>query len=181
MDVYKSNMTTIVAKIKGLFSEESKNKLLLECAVGIRASNMRRIHNDGLNVSLNSIGNYSTTPIYINPKNSPRKFTGQGKNGEIKFQNGISHKTKYFDNGYKGFRNYIGRTSNKVNLQLSGNLKANYQIQKTTNGYNIGFLSNKYTLISKGLEEHFNTKIWGVSQRDRKIVNIILKKFTKNA
>ena len=50
-----------------------------EVCQSLYASNIRRVHNSGQAVNGSSIGHYSTKPIYVNPKNSPVKFTPKGK------------------------------------------------------------------------------------------------------
>src|SRR6478736_5963469 len=60
-----------------------------------------------------------STPLYVNPNNSPKKFPTKGKDGKAKFKNGEKHKTGYFDS-YKAYRDKIGRDTDKVNLTLWG-------------------------------------------------------------
>lgn len=207
---YKSNMNRVLTKLKkSIVSAEAIDKLTLDVAAGVRASNLRRIHNEGKNVRNGKIGSYSTTPIYVNPANSPRKFTPEGKPtkfrkktkktfkfysetsssgyiektttmvavGNKTFKNGKPHKIKYFAQGYKGFRDKIGRETAYVNLQLTGSLKADFNILKSSNGYTIGF--SKKAEIAEGLEKHFKSQIWGLSQTDKDIVNEIVNNFIK--
>jgi hypothetical protein len=174
---YKSNLNRVITNLKkSLISIEALDKLTLEVAAGVMASNLRRIHNEGKNVNDSSIGKYSTKSIYVNPANSPRRFATAGKNSnKSKFKNGKQRKTKYFKDGYKGFRAEIGRETGYVNLQLTGSLKADFNIQKSNNGYSIGF--SKKAKIADGLESHFNTTIWGLSNRDKRIANEIVSNF----
>ena len=74
-------------------------KITKEVATGVRASNLRRIHNDGKAANGSNIGSYSTKPMYVSLKASPRKFTPKGKTGKTKFANGKSHKSGYFRDG----------------------------------------------------------------------------------
>lgn len=175
---YASNMNRVLTKLKNnLVSLEAMDKLTKEVATGVRASNMRRIHNEGKAVDGSMIGSYSTKPMYVSLKNSPRKFTPKGKKGKTKFKNGKSHKSGFFKDGYKGFRREIGKETGFVNLQLTGSLKADFNMVKTTNGWNIGF--NKKSDISESLEEHFKKEIWGVSEQDRIAINEIISNFIR--
>ena len=172
-------MNRVLAKLKtNLVSLNAMEKLTKEVAIGVRASNMRRVHNDGKAVNGNNIGTYSTKATYINPKNSPRRFATGGKNSTKSiFKNGKPRKTKYFKNGYKGFRNEIGRETAYVNLQLTGTLKSDFNMVKTTNGWSVGF--DKRAELSENLEKKYNKRIWGVSEQDRIIVNQIISNFIK--
>lgn len=174
---YKSNANDVILNIKQkLLSNESQQALLKTIAQTLYVSNLRRIHNEGTNVSGTRIGAYSAKALYINPKYSPQKFDGAGKEGRKTFiSTGKPHKTRYFKSGYKQYRSAVGRESGFVNLQLSGSLKANWQMVKTPSGYSIGFISAKKALIAEGMEDHFNCKIWGVTNNDRTIINEIVK------
>ncbi len=185
---YKSNAKDVILNIKQkLLSNESQQALLQTIAQTIYVSNLRRIHNEGINVNGTRIGSYSIKPFYINPKYAPKKIIpqGKGKNGKpgrktFKTWHGHKvedkpHKTKYYDTGYYGFRRAMGRDATHVNLQLSGFLKTNFQMVKVPNGYSIGFLSYRMGQRSEGLEKHFNCNIWGVSNNDRTVINQIVK------
>jgi hypothetical protein len=67
----------------------------------------------------------SKDPIYVNPKNSPKKFKPKGKNGDTLFSNGDEHKTGYFDS-YKDYRQAMGRETKHVNLNLFGILQSDF-------------------------------------------------------
>jgi hypothetical protein len=212
---YSSNMNRVLTKLKtNLMSIDAIEKLTKEVAIGVRASNMRRVHNEGKSVSGSLIGSYSTKPIYISVAKSPRRISPQGKpsgktrvkkkygtysyedetgreiikrevigretvavGGKTKFKNGKPLKSRYFGDGYKGFRNKIGRETSIVNLQLTGSLKADFNMVKTNNGWSIGF--DKKAEIANGLEKHFNKIIWGVSEQDRVSINQIISNFIK--
>lgn len=46
--------------------------------------------------------------------------------GKSKFKNGKPHKSKYFAEGYKGYRKNIGRQVDKIDLSLSGELRLDF-------------------------------------------------------
>lgn len=89
-----------------------------------------RIFVEGKDSADSNIGKYSTKPFYLNPKNSPKKFAPKGKTGQTKFKTGKkagqNHKTRYFADGYKGFRNLIGRQTKFVDLSLVGDLQSDF-------------------------------------------------------
>ena len=89
-----------------------------------------RIFVEGKDSADSSIGKYSTKPFYLNPKHSPKKFSTKGKTGQTKFKTGVkkgqAHATRYFADGYKGFRNLIGRQTKFVDLSLVGDLQSDF-------------------------------------------------------
>lgn len=178
---YKDNIAQVLSNIEGKLKKASDvSKLNRTIGTYLIASNLRRIHNEGRAVNGQGIGHYSNKAIYVNPKNSPRKFLPKGKNGQATFKNGKKHKTSYFI-GYKGFRTSIGRETNVVNLQLSGKLLKDWIMEQQGNTFLIGFRSKYGTNVADGNEEHFNKKIWGISQQDYKEIEVIKKDFIKQA
>lgn len=64
---------------------------------------------------------YKGGPLYVNPKNSVRKFPLKGKNGGgAKFKNGKARQSAFFTS-YAQFKKTIGEPS-FVNLKVFGNL-----------------------------------------------------------
>jgi hypothetical protein len=104
-------------KIQMLERENTPFKIAVQTVHALR---MERIFTRGEKADGSKIGQYSTKPIYINPKISPKKFTGKGKNDK---RNNKTHKTRYFAEGYKGFRQFINRPSEKIDLGLSYDLR----------------------------------------------------------
>lgn len=119
-----------------------------------------RIFTDGIAADGSEIGKYSTEPIYVNPKNSPKKFAPKGKTGNTKFADGKAHKTRYFEQGYKGFRAKAGRQTSKVDLRLSGNLRNSFLPDFSKDDPVIGFRTDHFGEIAKGNEERFNTLVF---------------------
>ena len=173
---YKSNTDAVLSRIRNLLGKDKMDALYLEMAQNMYASNLRRVHVDGKNVAGASIGNYSKNPIYINPaKVGSRKFALKGKTGKTTFGNGKAHKTGFFK-GYGAFKKQIGFTS-KVNMQVTGRLKADWVLLKSSTGYVIGFRSKYGKEISERQESHFYAPIWGVSQADKKTNAQIIKRY----
>lgn len=196
---YSDNIAQVLSNIEGKLKKASDvSKLNRTIGTYLKASNLRRIHNEGLGVNGSPIGAYSVKPIYVNPKNSPRKFAPKGKTGRTffitnkadrkKFESrygirvsGLMHRTKYFAAGYFGFRAAIGREVSVVNLQLSGKLLKDWLMEQQENAFIIGFRSRYGTKISEGNEKRFGKKIWGVSPADYKEIEGIKQEFIKEA
>jgi hypothetical protein len=178
---YSDNIKQVLSNIEGKLKKASDvSKLNRTIGTYLQKSNLRRIHNEGRALSGQGIGHYSGKPLYVNPKHSPRQFPTKGKNGQTTFKNGKKHKTAYF-NGWKGFRSSIGRETGFVNLQLSGKLLKDWIMEQRGKDFIIGFRSEYGTKISAGNEQHFNKKIWGISQQDYKEIEVIKKDFIKQA
>lgn len=175
---YESNIDQVVVNISKMITGFlDKNSVVKEVATTIKASNLRRIHTEGKDVNENPIGKYDTDPIYVNPKNSPKKFTGIGKGKKTKFKNGRPHKTRYFKDGYKGFRAKIGADVTKVNLSLFGRLSKEFVQQQRGKDWVLGFSSEEANNKRLGNEKHFKTTIWGVTKDD----NLVIQKILENA
>lgn len=176
---YKSNMDAVLGRLKTMLSENKLDSLYRECALGVFASNERRVHNEGKAVNGSAIGKYSRKAIYVNPARSPRAFSPVGKTGRTTFKStGKPHKTKYFASGYAGFKSNIGFGS-RPNLQATGRLRADWTILRTSKGYQIGWASSYGAKISEGNEIHFGKKIWGISEEDKRNINSIVKRYVK--
>lgn len=171
---YKSNAQEVINKLITNLKPEKLDKMYREMAMSMYASNLRRVHNDGLNVSGSKIGSYSTKPLYVSPRGF-RSFPLKGKSGKTTFKNGKRHKTGYFD-GYGKFKEAIGY-STTVNLQATGRLRLDFRVLKQGSGYVIGFLSSYGKKISEGNEDHFNTTIWGISDEDRQVNTAIIQRY----
>jgi hypothetical protein len=100
-------------------------------AIGIAAQDthvqmVERIFEQGKNAQDSEIGSYDpSNPLYVNPKNAPKKFPTKGKDGDSKFENGEPHKTGYFES-YKAYRQAVGRQTGSVDLVLFGNLQSDF-------------------------------------------------------
>lgn len=133
----------------------------------------KRIHEDGKSADDSNIGQYDTThPLYVNPLKSLKSFAPMGKTGKYKFKNGQPHKTKYFDS-YKGFREGIGRPTDKVNLSLSGQMNSQFTVIPTENGYGLGWNNTEMYKRSQGLETKYAKTIWGLTKEESEQVTEI--------
>jgi len=87
-----------------------------------------RIFNKGLDSKGSPVGTYSTEPIYISLRATPKKFPPRGKNGQTKFKDGKQHRSGYFAGGYYQFKQAIGRAGagRKINLELFGHFRKGF-------------------------------------------------------
>lgn len=103
------------------------DKPLLFGVKTVMALQSNRIFLDAKDKNGGNIGDYKSEDIYINPKNSPKKFTPKGKDGNTKKKNGEPYKTGYFAN-YLEYKKTIGENKrvNTVNLVLFGELSRDW-------------------------------------------------------
>lgn len=110
------------------------------------ALRMTRIFDKGQLSSGGQIGHYSTKPIYVNPKTYGFSFQSKGKvigeqkslvvsiktkkeklittkRGKFVGRNVKDRKTRYFAEGYKGFRQFVKRPTNFINLGLTYDMR----------------------------------------------------------
>lgn len=71
---------------------------------------------------IGKLGNYSTKAGYFQSPEGVAQVTPRGKNGKT------GGKTRYFEDGYFGYRKEIGREANFVNLELSTQMFQGIQI-----------------------------------------------------
>lgn len=116
-----------IAELKRRAQQIAKGKSLAIAAQDTHVKVTQRIFDQGKNSEGKQIGEYdSNDPLYVNPKNSPKKFATKGKEGDAKFKNGKPHKTGYFES-YRDYRSAIGRPTQFVNLVLSGRLQSDFR------------------------------------------------------
>lgn len=181
--LYQSNITEVVKRINlSMLPLKFIAPLQKEVATSIRATIARRVFNDGQAVN-GPIGRYSTTPVYVNPKKSPKKFATKGKkaNSKSTFDNGKPRQTRYFGDGWKGFRSLIGRDVSKVNLQLSGRLKNSWAVGLSGSDWVIGFNSQYGSAVAAGNEERFGKQIFQMSRLEFNEAGKIIGKYIKKA
>lgn len=117
-----------IAKQERRLAELKENKPFALGVLATHTAQIERIFTQGQTAAGAKIGNYSTEPIYVNPDSptNPVKFGTVGKFGKTKFDNGKSHKTKYFGGGYKQYRATVGRQNAFMDLGLTFDLKFDY-------------------------------------------------------
>jgi hypothetical protein len=143
--------------------------IALRSAADTQCSAMvQRIHVSGIAGDGSDIGQYSTSPIYVNPKNSPGSFEPVGKSGRTVFaRTGQPHLTRYFDQGYKSYRDQIGLPSDKVVLTLRGDLRDGLTIMPTSEGYGLGWTDEALYDLSQALEAKYAKPIWSATEDEK--------------
>lgn len=127
-----------------------------------------RIHTRGIASDGSDIGQYSSTPMYVDPNASPGTFQPVGKTGRTVFAStGKPHLTKYFDQGYKQFRQEAGLANDKVTLTLRGDLRDQLTVIKTSAGYGLGWTDDSLYELSQQLERKYSKPIWAPTAGER--------------
>lgn len=93
---------------------------------------MTRIFDKGQTSSGAQIGQYSTKPIYVNAKKYGFSFAGQGKN-QARRSKTAPRVTKYFAEGYKGFRQFVKRPVAFINLGLTYDMRFDLSNSRSLN------------------------------------------------
>lgn len=148
----------------------------------VRGLMLTRIHEDGKAADGSQIGTYSTKPMYANPETTPgATFTPEGKTGRRVFEStGANHKTKYFDTGYKGLRNAIGKQSDSVNLNMSGIMQNTFMTMPTQDGYGLGWESDEMLNRARALEVKYGRPIWALTAEESAALTDVLKEKIQN-
>lgn len=149
------------------------NKPLLFAVRSVMALQSNRIFLKGLNKNGGVIGDYGSNEIHINPKNSPKKFTPRGKDGNTKKKNGEPYKTGYFANWLE-YKKTIGKNKkiNTVDLLWTGELNRSWSNGKVNmpeatkinpNHYVVELSENNINKVERyGVDE-----VFGVSKSEK--------------
>lgn len=123
-----------------------------------------RVFTQGKATDGSDIGSYSTKPIYISKKNSPRSA------GIVK------KKTLFFPGGYKEFKGAIGRGED-VNLKVFGRLQSDYLTplkKDTLKGLSFELKEAVNAEKKEGNEKRFGKDIFNLNQVEKdRVVNTI--------
>jgi hypothetical protein len=129
---------------------KNSDKVILSVLSTLRAEQITRIFDDGLDANDSPIGSYSTKPIRIPAKNQARNT-----------------RTTYFEGGYKEYKEAIGFDGNKVNLVNTGQMRDDYSIITVDqNTYGLGFNNDLNSDKADGNEKHFKKEIFAVSPNE---------------
>lgn len=146
-----------------------------------------RIFTDGLTTAGTPIGQYSTTPFYINPTTlvgvAASGISPEGIGGAAKFKSGKTkktggnplltsgktRKTKYLKNGYSELRELTGRQNSTVDLNFSGALERSVQVVEEGNTAIIRYTNEEEAEKMTWAEERFGADISGVSDDEREL------------
>ena len=115
----------------------------------------------GVNADGNAFPAYSTKPFFFNI--TPRS---------------ASPTYKTFEGGYKEYRSFMGKQSNKVDLNFSGNMLSNIT-QKSSPTEAIIYFASKFE-NTKALGNQRKRKFFAIGQREQKpIMNVFMKEYNK--
>lgn len=158
-------MSKFVDDIRDAISMENIRNAMRTAARDVLPDAADRIFTKGLDSDNADIGQYSTNPIYISKKNSPRNA---GRD---------TGKSLFFPGGYKEFKEAIGRGS-RVNLKLFGRLQSDYLSSKEINTP----LGIKYDLKEQDnidkkewSEEHFGKDIFSLTTAEEQTVQRVFQ------
>ena len=115
----------------------------------------------GVNADGNAFPAYSTKPFFFNI--TPRSATP-------------TYKT--FEGGYKEYRSFMGKQSNKVDLNFSGNMLSNIT-QKSSPTEAIIYFASKFE-NTKALGNQRKRKFFAIGQKEQQpIMNVFMKEYNK--
>ena len=115
----------------------------------------------GINADGDAFPPYSTKPFFFNI--TPRSATP-------------TYKT--FQGGYKEYRSFMGKQSNKVDLNFFGNMLSNIT-QKSSPTQAIIYFANKFE-NTKAVGNQKKRKFFAIGEREqRPIINVFMKEFQK--
>lgn len=158
---------------------KNSDEAVFLAASTVHAAQVERIFTEGVASNNAKIGSYDTTdPLYVNPKDAPKKFTGQGKYGDKKHKDGAAYKTRYFSS-YAAFRQNQGRKTDTVNLDLFGRLKTEYEngLQRGESGAFVSRLTTKESQQKAiGNQYKFKKGIFSLTQDERDLYTDTLAK-----
>jgi hypothetical protein len=159
-------------------------------AAGELLANIKnRIALDGKNSNGQLIGNYSTKPMYATPEQFDRTSSFKPKGKPVTGRKNLKSttfnvsnrkkkpvlvnpefrevKSMYLESGYKELRDIQGKPTDKVNLIYRGDLVPNqYQLQSVEKAVLLGFISERSSLIRKGLERKFGANIFQATHEE---------------
>ena|SRR5690606_36997513 len=150
-------------KVRARLTDINVQESLRVASIDILPVMRKRIFDEGKDRDGNSIGSYSTAPIYISKKEMSRTGGGRETKGG---------KTKYFEGGYKAYKQSLGR-GEKFDLRNFGVMMRDFLApQETVSGFSL-----KYTFKQKRSEniaENYPLA-WGLSKSE---IDIVQKTFT---
>lgn len=113
-------------------SLQTENKPFKIAVQTVHALRITRIFDKGQTSQGGQIGQYSTKPIYVNAKKYGFSFKGQGKN-QARRSKTATRVTKYFAEGYKGFRQFVKRPIAFINLGLTYDMRFDLSNSRSLN------------------------------------------------
>lgn len=150
LEQYITILNDLPAKVENAAIEA----VILPAANVMLASIINRNVNEGLNSDGSKRGGYSTKPMYASRSQFITKaFTPQGKGGKRVKDNGQPYKTEYLARGYQELRQKQGREIAFKNYEYTGDMFLAFGLAPAENAVNIGFRTEKASIIRKSLEK----------------------------
>jgi hypothetical protein len=168
-----SNIDTIISskleKLRSIQPGGAVYERAMQTAIATQLTTCtRRIHTDGQASDGSDIGQYNANPMYVNPQRSPVPFQPLGKTGRDTFiKSGKPHLTRYFDQGYRAYREEMGLTADRVVLTLSGALRDGLMVMPTSGSYALGWSDAALYDLSQALEAKYQKPIWAPTADER--------------
>lgn len=187
MGEYESNIDDILKNLEGKLTKIDKSKSMIrEIASTLYANITRRIHNDGKDINEAPIGNYSTKATLVGAKSFINKTAANkvfGSKSKRENLDWVTYKGRHLailEGGYKQIRSLEGKDTANVNLFRTGQLRRDFGFEAQGKDYVIGFKSEYGAKLKKYQEEHWNKKIWGASNEDKRIALQIFERYINN-
>lgn len=184
MGEYESNIDNILKNLEGKLKKIDKSKSMIrEIGTTLLGSITRRVHNDGEDVTLASIGSYSTKPTLIGEKSFITKTAANkvfGSKAKRQALDWVTYKNRHLailQGGYKQIRQLEGRETSKVNLFRTGKLRTDFVMEAQGKDYVLGFKSTYGSNLKKWQEEKWGKKIWGVTAKDQQLALQIFERY----
>lgn len=143
---------------------QTENKPFKVAVQTVHALRIGRIFDRGELSSGSQIGQYSTKPIYINAKTYGFSFAGQGKN-QARRSSKARRVTKYFAEGYKGFRQFVKRPVNFINLGLTYDLRFDLSNSRSLNRVGLPDKVSPHEYVERLKRPHNVKKFSGLEDR----------------
>lgn len=162
-----------IAKLRSASQEIDLGKPLLLASTSATEEMVTRIFKNGQNENGKTFQYNDSDPLYVNPATSPgRKFPTKGKTGKDTFtsgkKKGESHTTGWFES-YKDYRDTIGRPTDKVYFNLSGELNsdiANGLRRLNNNEYVLQISRDIDVKKRSGIDDKYN-QVFGINKDER--------------
>lgn len=159
-----------INKLRTASQEIDMGKPLLLASTSATKEMVTRIFKLGQNETGKTFQYNSTDPLYVNPKTSPGKdFPPIGKTGWDTFKSGKKKGEKHVTGWFKSYKNYretIGRFTDKVYWNLSGELNsavANGLRRVNNNEYVLQISRDIDVKKRSGIDEKYNN-VFGINK-----------------
>jgi hypothetical protein len=164
------------------------DSIMSQAASSVLPAMSSRIHEQGLSADGDSIGQYSSKSLYVSVGEYPGIAVGTpaGKTGKTKFKKGKKkgqpHTSRYFEGGYAEFKTDTGLSEGgKVNLVLTGQLRDEFGVVATANGFGLGWSDPEKADRAQALETKYGKKIWALTADEKSNVVALAQKMMNDA